>query len=266
MSLKQKSLVVFFGGAMDSFHESMRKVYLKYKPMYENSGHKVDYHYWTCGGAFDIGLASLAINHKKVVDNLDNSSYDNICIIGHSYGGDTAMKVASSCKRDIRLLVTLDPVSQRGFIELISISKPDNVFKWINVYVPLSTISFLGGQWGKQTKANINIPCHKKEKNGAVVDVEHGDADIMYNKVVKDVEKVLNSTKPTIPALSKININKELFQKDMKLPVDALLVKPSFSNKEYHINSQEPTGLISVKGAFSKSLRRIKSIKPLKKK
>gem|GEM_PF-2164889 len=259
---------------MDSAHESMYQVYRKCKKKYEKEGHKIDYHYWTCGYILDVGLVSI-MNYQKIayeIDNLYDSPYEYICIIGHSYGGDTARTVASLCKCPIRLLVTLDPVSARAHTKL-SISKPTNVIQWINVYAPVSVISMLGGHWGRQKEANINIYCNKikeKNKNGAVVivAVEHGDADIMFNEneVVKNFEDVLNSTKPPIPALSKININKELFQKDMKLPVDALLVKPSFSNKEYHINSQEPTGLISVKGAFSKSLRRIKSIKPLKKK
>jgi len=128
--------------------------------------------------------ALIAPGYIKVaaeITRLYRNPYEHIYIVGHSYGGDTAMKVASLCICPIRLLATLDPVSLSAYKELIiplppiivQYSKPTNVAMWINVYAPLSEISTLGGHWGSQTKASKNFP----------VLTLHGRADIMFDCV-----------------------------------------------------------------------------------
>lgn len=58
-----------------------------------------------------------------------------INLIGHSYGGDTAAKVAQKYPGRIDMLVTIDPVSEKrpDFVEV-----RNNVRKWVNVNAGLS--------------------------------------------------------------------------------------------------------------------------------
>jgi Chlorophyllase len=92
---------------------------------YENSNnHEKKYLPWT-----EAKAAKTLITNQLV--NVDLASY--ICLIGHSYGGDTAMDVArdlSIVDLDIQLVVTLDPVSSSRPVD-----KPQHLEKWINVWV-----------------------------------------------------------------------------------------------------------------------------------
>lgn len=100
-------------------------------------------------------------DQQAVIDYINTLPADEpIVLIGHSYGGDTAWNVADSITRNIDLLVTLDPVS---WLSNIIGSKPGKVRKWINVYADQDGYSWndfiadLGGQWGIEDSADVNI-------------------------------------------------------------------------------------------------------------
>lgn len=112
------------------------------------------------------------------IDALINSLPDGttINVIGHSWGGDTAAKVAIESSRDINTLITVDPVSwNRPSCSDVA----DNVNTWININ-PNST-SLLGGTggdtaawfgnaWGSGPDAYATIPIetqmHHENFNG----------------------------------------------------------------------------------------------------
>jgi len=133
----------------------------------------------------------------KVVQEI-NDRYDinkqTVCIVGHSWGGDTALKCCRRLapKRNIVLLVTLDPVSSRL---TRNTARPSNVKEWINVYVnydkapwsdPLSanSIAMTGGPWGACSGAdkNIEFPYYNSDA--------HAHANDMFRFVKEKVSAI----------------------------------------------------------------------------
>jgi Chlorophyllase enzyme len=180
-----KALVIFFGGANDSIHKNMYRVYADYE---NSANHEKKYLPWTEDKAAKILIANQLVN-------VDLASH--ICLIGHSYGGDTAMDVARDLNLvdlDIQLVVTLDPVSNQlvvtvdPVLNLINepIELPSHVEKWINVWVetkgswrPDNIVAELGGHWGMEPNATENMFCE-----GA----SHAQANEMFKKVKNDVQ------------------------------------------------------------------------------
>ncbi len=83
-------------------------------------------------------------------------------LIGHSWGGATAYKLAKRCAAPIDLLVTLDPVS---VFPLGERPKPGNVSRWINAYLDFkradmsnssNRVAWIGRPWGLEVKADMN--------------------------------------------------------------------------------------------------------------
>jgi len=99
-------------------------------------------------------------------------------IVGHSYGGDTAMDIAQLLNGDgitIEQLTTLDPVSW------FESSRPSNVKNWTNVYVDgvhdyTDLIANAGGKWGHESGADQNIPAPLGNDP-----VSHGNAQGLYS-------------------------------------------------------------------------------------
>lgn len=93
-----------------------------------------------------------------------------INLIGHSYGGDTAAKVAKKYPGRINLLVTIDPTSWSS-PDLAKVRK--SVKKWINVNARLSDgtggnfLAGIGGSWDKAPEDYahifINAPFNHKQ-------------------------------------------------------------------------------------------------------
>jgi pimeloyl-ACP methyl ester carboxylesterase len=85
---------------------------------------------------------------------------EDVVIIGHSYGGATAWDIADDVNKPVSGLITLDPV---GWFTNFWGEKPDGVDSWINVYADQEGYSFndwiadMGGQWGTEDLADINI-------------------------------------------------------------------------------------------------------------
>ncbi len=139
-----------------------------------------------------------------------------IVLIGHSWGGASALKVASKLKDHrigVRLIVTLDMVSQ------FPVTNPDNQGAWINVYqrqtpvdyiasVPIAgqlvggilsalnpfdwgnrsgnTIGTLGGQTGYETGAgqnNLKAKLPPEEGGGTLW---HGEAGSMLRQAMEE--------------------------------------------------------------------------------
>ncbi len=176
-----KAVVIFFGGAMDSLHENMKEVYRSYSYGY----HEKKYYPWTGNRSFSGALLRSpcdAVYMGTAQEILAKYEHHMICLVGHSYGGDTAMRVAYFLSRmtQVGLLVTLDPVSMEAHFPFQRFyhSLQDEKTKWINVYVKPELISVLGGRWGYQAFAYKNI---------FIGNAGHANADDMFRRVSKDV-------------------------------------------------------------------------------
>lgn len=125
---------------------------------------------------------------SAIKEALSENPNEEINIIGHSYGGDTAYLVARDCGVDIANLITLDPVSRFTFF----ITKPSKVGKWINVVASEEGWSFgdivagVGGAWGNVSTADLNI---------SVTNADHEDVYSMLvalNKNISNLSSILS--------------------------------------------------------------------------
>ena len=183
----KKEIYIFIGGALDSAQGSMAITHY-YTDKKNDAGYA--YYHW------DIG-------RKQILDTIN--TYRSKCpkskviILGHSYGGDTAMDIAERLPSNQKIvLVTLDPVSNYDSFNY-SRSVPSSVEYWINAYVskgphdwvgwmPIAgqliagvgtlvsggglsdTVASLGGKWGYESSADINLRFDYYGK------INHGDA------------------------------------------------------------------------------------------
>ena len=120
----KKTLVVFIGGAADyKFQPLLKQVFARYEKAYGRGINRLqDVCYSEHGGG----------NVPPLMKKWSDANQD-IVLVGHSWGGDRAIKLAEKNSNiPIKLLVTLDPVSwgKNG-----KQPKPSNVERWINVYV-----------------------------------------------------------------------------------------------------------------------------------
>jgi len=80
-----------------------------------------------------------------------------VVLIGHSFGGAAAMRVAGAIERDGRpaaVLISLDPAWP------LPVPRPTGVWRWVNVYQRLSLrdwIATAGCQMGRQRRADANL-------------------------------------------------------------------------------------------------------------
>ena len=152
-----KTLILFIGGAMDDVYRPLLNgVFI---PYYQKHAAYQDCFYAT---------------HAAIPQILNLVMYwhsfgQKIALVGHSWGGNSALKVARKIAGQmgdgitIELLVTLDPVSRRYFQR--NIVKPVNVKRWLNVHIDYSRASMeysnlvarLGGCWGHCRNADRNI-------------------------------------------------------------------------------------------------------------
>jgi pimeloyl-ACP methyl ester carboxylesterase len=210
-SSQSKPLLILFGGAGDN---SISNTVLKLKNRLEgqyreigNGGKGVDVRYFT----WDQENESM----NAVKEHLRNYPSSPVVMIGHSYGGDTAFKVADKLGKDvsIKLLVTLDPVGnyygvnnkqdcrdeyptgsgrisqqeKQCELQRRQRRKPDNTEKWINVWAKGAStlgdaISSLGDRWDGQANADQDVP----------TEFPHGEASSMYRKAEATVLAALS--------------------------------------------------------------------------
>ncbi len=126
-------------------------------------------------------------NTKKILKYLKNLRKDNACepinLIGHSYGGSDATRVAEKLRKagiDVNLLITVDPVSR-------SWSKPDdlsNVSTWININAnpanenASDTTAWWGGKWGDWTNGRSSTyydATYNHEQFGSMMNFKHNN-------------------------------------------------------------------------------------------
>ena len=177
--------------------------------------------------------------HQEIVNHLKNYARSHPCeplvIIGHSYGGDTAMDVAAelgdlpcSCI----FVVTLDPVSHFDPDTWLGSSpKTGNIDEWTNVYQPtgiedvifdIPVVGWLlggiwsglgvparnnnmvasgGGQWNYESDADLNIPAINPD--GRTID--HHGVGHMMNVPFVDEKGTLTTVRNHVNKLSKRN-------------------------------------------------------------
>jgi hypothetical protein len=151
--IPNKALVVFIGGAMDEIYRPLLNgVFIPYR--LKQADHQ------------DVCYATHA-SSKPVVALVKrwSDAGQKICLVGHSWGGNTVLRVAKKISPEIKvsLLITLDPVSRRLFRR--QQKKPDSVNQWINVHVDYGLASMeysnmiarMGGYWGACRYADKNI-------------------------------------------------------------------------------------------------------------
>ena len=198
---------IFIGGARDS----------KYGPMYDCMWQSLGYCTGVCktnstkkcgcqvGPILSDGIAVYYHWTSRDAILKDIRGYKRVCphsrivLLGHSYGGDTAMDVSERLENITNItLVTLDPVSDFDSYNW-SNKRPSNIDYWINAYVgkgvfdlfsPVygagQAVSFVGtflttfsisnsiasggGKWGYENAADVNIsyPLYGS--------IRHGDA------------------------------------------------------------------------------------------
>ena len=145
-----KEVIIYVGGAGEgSIHDAGK---MAMDAFYGSD--KYHMFYWT--------------QESEIEDFINKQSKnDEIILIGHSYGGDTAENVAHDITdRTLDKLITLDPVSFWDF----SGSKPESVNNWYNViaeddqYTWNDFIADVGGQWGEESGA-VNYVCPTDHNN-----------------------------------------------------------------------------------------------------
>lgn len=143
-------LVVFIGGFADALNRNVVRIFCAYDERWEHT-RKL---YFSHGD--EIGQMARTIRER--------AAGAPVALIGHSYGGNAAYLLAEALadSADIRLLVTLDPVS--GEREGSQVPRPPGVRRWINVRVGsapgLSSCGLagaIGGAWGPQPAADADL-------------------------------------------------------------------------------------------------------------
>ncbi len=145
-----RPLVVFIGGLADELNRNVVRIFCAYDERWEQT-RKL---YLT----YDQGVERM----RRLVDERADGA--PIALVGHSYGGDAAYRLAQALgdSADVRLLVTLDPVSSQGRDR--EAPRPSGVRRWINVRVGsqpgLSSCGLagtIGGAWGPQPAADADL-------------------------------------------------------------------------------------------------------------
>ena len=143
-------LVVFIGGFADGLNRNVVRIFCAYDERWEHT-------------------RKMYVSHDEALDRLKRGIVERaagapVAIIGHSYGGNVAWLLAQALANDadVRLLVTLDPVS--GEREGSPAPRPAGVRRWINVRVGsapgLSSCGLagaIGGAWGPQPAADADL-------------------------------------------------------------------------------------------------------------
>lgn len=172
--------MVFIGGAMDSSHGAMKSVEKKLSKIADR-GYNSFYYYWTGKHA------ALPVSGEfEISSDCIKKSLTPLCIVGHSFGGDTGYKVCQLLARKdmcVDLLITLDAVSPVG--HFVNFKKPKNVCHWINVWSSgtagwNNNIALFGGRWGRQLSANADV----------CTTYDHVDATSMFYQCHKVTSKV----------------------------------------------------------------------------
>lgn len=161
--------VVLLGGFADRLMDNMVRIAAELRPLLP--GRAV--HYWSHWQAGRAG-ALLAAGGAPVI------------LVGHSWGGDEAAKLALRWPGRVRRLITLDPVGLRGPARIARLRGTD----WVDVQATG------GGPWERSNiVARIGRPYGRRAveaaRVGIVAPVTHADARGMLLAKAPDGRSVL---------------------------------------------------------------------------
>ncbi|HRK42733.1 MAG TPA: hypothetical protein PLH11_06820 [Gemmobacter sp.] len=173
-------LVMFVGGALDVKFRPMIRGFEDYDRVNE-SKQDIGYVSWNR----DAALFAIALHWR--------AQGQKIVLIGHSMGGAKAHAVSkrlSDAGHDVELLVTLDPVFNRG-----AQPKPARVKTWRNIHVDYARaagsttspngIARLGGPWQNCPGADTNVVFWDIGQDA------HAKAEEMFEYFRSEVEAVI---------------------------------------------------------------------------
>lgn len=184
----KRPLVVFIGGFADEISKVMLETCENYKIIHDSYQ---DIYY----RPHDQGEVVLDFVEKYA------AAGQKVAIIGHSWGGNTAVNsVAMKTKAKIDILATLDPVDKLGN-KIAPASKPDNVLKYINVYINYleaetsslaNSVARAGGPWQNVACADKNYDIiNETKQNQYGRPPDHADASWMFTKYIQQLVKSL---------------------------------------------------------------------------
>ena len=187
-------LLVMYGGARDEKTEIMKGFVQKLK----NSGDYENILYFH----YDEQNSSQA----AIQTHLKLYPQSPILLIGHSWGGDTAYGVAKDWGSEIELLVTIDAVGGRAypgwsflnnFTEFKRhLKKPDNVTKWVNVWIDppgfIACFFGIGAFFNNNCVADAGASwSHQRLAENIEFKGNHADVEKMFTSVVDEVKSAL---------------------------------------------------------------------------
>ncbi|HEU0302227.1 MAG TPA: hypothetical protein VFR37_22410 [Longimicrobium sp.] len=149
-----RPVVVFIGGFADALNRNVARVFCGYDAAWERT-HKLYFPY----DGDPRAIRDAVVRHAGT-----GAEGAPVVLVGHSYGGDAAHRLADSLAADVdvRVLVTLDPVS--GEWQGRAAPRPAGVERWINVRVgsapglsSCGLTGMVGGAWGPQTAADADL-------------------------------------------------------------------------------------------------------------
>jgi pimeloyl-ACP methyl ester carboxylesterase len=148
-------LVVFFGGFFDETFQPVKR-FVDQAIGSQRYGVDTGIYYFSWSDA--AWWSDFA--QEKIGEIVSRSEVDSLALVGHSYGGHSASKVARGLGLDIDVLVTVDAVSWES--GLFWFSKPSRVDRWINAYCGgvgdvSDLVAVAGGHWGHESGADRNI-------------------------------------------------------------------------------------------------------------
>jgi pimeloyl-ACP methyl ester carboxylesterase len=145
-----RPVVVFVGGALDTWNRNLLRVFCAYDAEWERTRKLYFMHTEDAGEV-----------RRRV---LERAAGAPIVLIGHSYGANFAYELANTLVEEggVRLLLTLDPVSGPAGPRVPL--QPGAARRWINVWagsgVGLSSCGLataIGGGWGSRPEADLDL-------------------------------------------------------------------------------------------------------------
>ena len=183
-------LLMLVGGALDRVgHKSVYNTAKAVKKTKYYAPVTVLYMTWEQVSQIRQALDTHRTNYPKA----------KIVMVGHSWGADSVVRVASAQDAAIDLVITLDGVST---VPRLSSLKQGSIKRWVNAYGRISLWTLVG-KWGEQKLASKNLR----------VAAGHSDVRKMYKAIdTMDILPVLIGRKPYLrPENKSVSVESSLF-------------------------------------------------------